>query len=134
MVKFTIFILFVFVLIMPNTIFAQKDISSIDKEIEFVTTIHDFGEIKYGGNGTYEFIFFNTGLESVIIKNVTSTCGCTVPAWKQKPITPGQKSSITVKYDTKRVGRFIKNTKVYTSISKTPYNLQIQGEVLPKGK
>ncbi len=88
-------------------------------EIAFESEVHDYGTIKQGANGTYEFKFKNTGKEPLIISNAQGSCGCTVPAWPKEPILPGQGNSIKVTYDTKRVGPFTK-TVTLTSNSKTP--------------
>ena len=54
-------------------------------KIEFEEMVHDFGTIKNGGDGTFEFIFKNTGKEPLIINNVKSSCGCTKPEWSAEP-------------------------------------------------
>jgi hypothetical protein len=57
------------------------------------------------------------------------SCGCTVPVWPKTPIAPGEKASIKVKYDTRRVGRFQKTVTV-TSNAGTPTKvLTIKGNV-----
>lgn len=38
-------------------------------EIVFENEVHDFGTIEYGGNGTYDFKFSNTGKSPLIISN-----------------------------------------------------------------
>ena len=50
-------------------------------KIEFEKLVHDFGTIPQGGDGTYEFVFKNTGKEPLILNNVKSSCGCTKPEW-----------------------------------------------------
>lgn len=87
-------------------------------EIAFDTDVHDYGTIKQGANGSYEFKFKNTGKEPLVITNAQGSCGCTVPAWPKEPILPGQSNSIKVTYDTKRVGPFTK-TVTLTSNAKT---------------
>ena len=44
-------------------------------------------------------IFTNTGNAPLIITNVLSTCGCTVPTKPDEPIMPGKTGKITVKYN-----------------------------------
>jgi hypothetical protein len=46
--------------------------------IEFETSEHNYGTIPYKGDGTYDFVFKNTGKEPLLLKNVRSSCGCTV--------------------------------------------------------
>lgn len=98
-------------------------------EITFKTTEHDFGELPYKGDGTYEFEFKNTGKEPLIIKNVKSSCGCTVPSWTREPIKKGKTGTIKVKYDTKRQGTFTKHLTVQSNASNSPVQLTIKGKI-----
>ena len=102
-------------------------------EMKFETDFHNFDTIEYGGNGTFEFKFKNTGTEPVIISNAQGSCGCTVPTYpKDVPIKPGESQAIKVTYDTKRPGTFTKTVTV-NSNSKDPIKvLTIKGYVRPK--
>ena len=59
----------------------------------------DYGKVSKNDNGTRDFIFTNTGNAPLIITNVLSTCGCTVPTKPTEPIMPGKTGKITVKYN-----------------------------------
>ncbi|MEA2042830.1 MAG: DUF1573 domain-containing protein [Bacteroidota bacterium] len=95
-------------------------------------TTFNFGQIDYESEGIHDFIFKNTGKHSLIITNVTSSCGCTVPVYPNKPIKRGESDTIRVKYDTKREGGFSKSVTVYSTAKSSPTKLRIQGDVLPK--
>lgn len=59
----------------------------------------DYGTIsKKTDNGIRSFEFTNTGDAPLIITNVLSTCGCTVPTKPTEPIMPGKNGKIEVKY------------------------------------
>jgi hypothetical protein len=59
----------------------------------------DYGTIsKKSDNGVRSFEFTNTGDAPLIITNVLSTCGCTVPTKPNAPIMPGKTGKIEVKY------------------------------------
>ena len=59
----------------------------------------DYGTVtKRGDNGVRSFEFNNTGDAPLIITNVLSTCGCTVPTKPTAPIMPGKTGKIEVKY------------------------------------
>lgn len=121
-----------FLLGLVMSLFIANSASASDNdstEIKFEITEYDFGTIAYDGNGSCEFKFTNTGNAPLVLSNVRSSCGCTVPQWPREPIAPGQSSSISVKYDTKRVGSFTKAITV-SSNTKTPeIRLQIKGVV-----
>lgn len=99
--------------------------------IEFSELKHDYGIIEQGGDGTYEFQFTNTGTEPLVLSNVRSSCGCTVPKWPREPIGAGETATIEVKYNTTRVGSFNKSITVYSNASEQPIVLHIKGKVEP---
>ncbi len=90
---------------------------------------YDFGKIKQNSEGIHEFIFKNTGKDPLIITNVKSSCGCTVPTYPEEPIKKGETGKIHVKYDTKRIGVFTKTITVYSNAKNSPVKLHIKGEV-----
>lgn len=99
-------------------------------QISFEDTNYDFGDITYKGNGTHEFEFTNKGNSPLLLSNVRSSCGCTIPTWPKEPFEPGKKGVIVVKYDTKRIGPFNKSITVYSNASNNPVVLRIKGKVL----
>ena len=98
-------------------------------EITFEQTEYDFGLIPYKGDATCEFVFKNTGKKALVLTNVKSSCGCTIPTWPRNPIEKKKKKSIKVKYDTKRQGKFHKTITVYSNATNSPITLTIRGEV-----
>ncbi|AIG30453.1 hypothetical protein IA01_08245 [Flavobacterium psychrophilum] len=60
----------------------------------------DYGTVsKNDDSGIRSFEFTNTGNEPLIIKEVKSSCGCTVPTKPTDPILPGKMGKIDVKYN-----------------------------------
>lgn len=97
---------------------------SVDKEV------HDYGTIPQGANGTCEFVVTNTGDAPLILTQCKGSCGCTVPKCDTEPIKPGQKTTITVKYDTKRVGPINKSVTISSNATNTPEKIvRIKGTV-----
>jgi len=97
--------------------------------ISFETTEHDYGTIPQGSDGTYEFVFKNTGREPLVLKNVRSSCGCTVPKWPKEPIKKGDTGVIKVSYNTRITGSFSKSISVYSNSGAVPVILKIKGKV-----
>ena len=82
-------------LVFGASVHAQKG-----PQIEFKTEVIDYGTVKKSeDNGIRVFEFTNTGDEPLIIKDVKSTCGCTVPDKPKEPIMPGKTGEIPVKYN-----------------------------------
>lgn len=100
--------------------------------INFEKTTHDYGTVVKGGDGVCEFKFKNTGVEPLILSNVTSSCGCTVPEWPREPILKGKTNTIKVKYDTNRVGPINKTVTVTSNASNASVQLHIIGTVVEK--
>lgn len=96
-------------------------------KIEFEKLTHDFGVIEQGGDGSYVFKFKNVGNKPLILSNVRSSCGCTVPSWPKEPIPPGGTGEIKVTYNTNILGKFSKTITVYANAPTV--TLRIQGEV-----
>jgi hypothetical protein len=110
--------------------------SQTDKESKGEMTFkgsltHNYGQIPYDSDGSHNFVFKNTGKSTLIITNVVSSCGCTVPLYPKKPIEKGDTDTIQVVYNTKDVGTFAKSVVVHFTGEDSPIILRIQGEVLP---
>ena len=99
-------------------------------KIQFKTDTIDYGQIEKGSDGLRIFEFTNTGNEPLIISDVKSSCGCTVPEKPKGPIAAGASSVIKVKYDTKRVGKIRKTVTVYSNATEPIKALKIKGEVM----
>lgn len=99
-------------------------------KIVFATLEHHYGTIRKGGDGTCVFEFVNEGNEPLVLSSVRTSCGCTTPSWTKAPIMPGQKGQIRVRYDTNRIGGFMKTITVKSnSIENPSIVLKIKGTV-----
>ncbi len=103
-------------------------------KIEFKTDVIDYGTIDKGSDGVRVFEFTNTGNAPLIISNVKSTCGCTVPKKPKGPILPGETGEIEVKYDTKRVNPIRKTITVLSNAETPTVALKIKGLVIDPSK
>lgn len=99
-------------------------------KIEFKSDVIDYGEIEKGSDGIRVFEFTNTGNIPLVITDVTSSCGCTIPEKPEAPIPAGETGQITVKYDTNRVGPIRKSIMVYSNAESPTTKLTIKGKVL----
>lgn len=112
----------------------KKEINVNGPKIKFDKTVHNYGTIYRGGDGTCYFEFENTGNEPLILSKPRSSCGCTVPTWPKKPILPGKKEKIKVTYNTKKVGIINKTVTIYSNAPNSSVILRIKGKVTSKPK
>ena len=100
-------------------------------EIQFKEETIDYGKISRGSDGVRVFEFTNTGDAPLVITNVRSSCGCTIPKKPEEPILPGQTGQIEVKYDTNRAaGPFRKAITVSSNANSPTKILKIKGELV----
>ncbi len=115
----------IFVLAGVGTAVAQQT-----AKIDFKSETIDYGQIKKGSDGVRVFEFTNTGDAPLVIRDVTSSCGCTVPTKPDGPILPGESGKIEVKYDTNKTGPIRKTVTVYSNAEESTKALKIKGTVL----
>lgn len=93
----------------------------------------DFGDIQQGDKVEHLFSLENTGTAPLILTNVQTTCGCTVPKWPREPIPPGQKAEILVKFDsTGKIGKVNKVVKIISNAVTPISQVTITTNILPK--
>lgn len=106
-------------------------------KIEFIAKDNtiDYGKVyKESDSGLRSFEFKNTGDAPLIISDVHSTCGCTVPSKPTEPIMPGKTGKIDVKYNM-NPGPIRKTITVESNavnVEGGRIALKIKGEVLVK--
>ncbi|MCK9413573.1 MAG: DUF1573 domain-containing protein [Prolixibacteraceae bacterium] len=100
-----------------------------DASIGFAITKHDFGMVPFKKEAACTFEFSNTGKSALVISDVKTSCGCTVPEWPQKPILPGEKGLLKIRYDAAFPGVFHKTVEVIYNGTGSPVTLEIYGEV-----
>ena len=104
-------------------------IASYAQEFKFDTETIDYGKIDKGADGIRTFTFTNIGDQPLIIKDIKSSCGCTIPEKPKKPILPNQKGSIKVSYNTNITGGFSKSITILSNVKKERTVVKIKGFV-----
>ena len=100
--------------------------------IKFASTVHDYGTIEKGSDGSCNFVFTNTGQTPLVLSNVRASCGCTVPTWPREPVLPGKDGTIKVVYNTNLIGSFNKSISVNSNAKNKEVILNIKGSVIQK--
>jgi len=70
-------------------------------DIQFDNLSYNFGKVIQGEILSYTFHFKNVGKSSLLVADVSASCGCTTSIPPKAPIKPGEKGEITVTFDSK---------------------------------
>ena len=92
--------------------------SNVFAKFEAEEKSFNFGDMQEGEIVVHTFHFKNTGKKSLVILNVESSCGCTIPKYDKKPIPPGGEGKIEVEFNSS--GRFGKQYKVINIFANVP--------------
>jgi len=108
----------------------NADVVGASTEISFATSEYNFGDIAQGDVVEYEFEFTNTGENDLIIGSAKPSCGCTVPEYPKKPLRPGEKGKIKVKFDSaNKIGPQNKTVEISANTQPNVHTLYIKGNI-----
>lgn len=104
--------------------------------LKFDKVVHNFGKfLSSSGAKSCTFKYTNVSSEPVVINNILSSCGCSVPEWNKAPIKPGESGEIKVTFlNDQGPYPFDKTLTVYLSSSQKPVILRITGVAYDKEK
>lgn len=110
--------------------------TSAQTELVFSPDEWDFGTIlESDGRVSHTFTGTNITDKPMVILNIFSSCGCTVPEFSKKPIRAGEAVEVKVTYDPmNRPGAFIKDLTIYDSEQRKVGKLTVRGSVTPREK
>ncbi len=117
---------------LPVSADGKADASNMAK-MEFETTTFNFGAITEGAVVKYVFKFKNVGPVPLVISDIQTSCGCTVPDWQRAPIQAGASSEVKVQFNSE--GKHGTQEKAVRVIANTLPNetvLMVSGSVNPK--
>ena len=112
---------------------AERDaVASQFPIIEFDKTEHDFGEIEARTPVETVFSYKNTGDAPLVITDIKSSCGCTVPQdWSRDPLAPGDSGQFTVKFNGSGSNKISKTITVTANTEKGSEVVKITAFVKP---
>ena len=101
---------FCFLILLPLFILpgcnSVKQKSLIESPISSVSErgdpfLKDFGLVKAGEVVRHSFVISNNSNKVLNIKDVSTSCGCTVPEVKNKMLKPGESTLVDVKFNSR---------------------------------
>ncbi len=100
--------------------------------ISFDKMDHDFGEIEANAPVETEFNYTNTGDAPLVITDIKSSCGCTVPKdWSREPLAPGESGKFSVKFNGSGSNKITKTITVTANTEKGSEVVKITAFVKP---
>lgn len=111
---------------------SNRDSNVVLPSITFDKLLHDFGEIENGTPVETIFSYTNTGKSPLVVTDIKSTCGCTVPqGWSKEPLKPGESSQFTVKFNGKGANKVSKTITLTTNTEKGMEQVRITAFIKP---
>ena len=105
----------------------QEDFSSLSEDdlknapiVEFDGKDFDFGDIKQGDKVEHTFMLKNAGKRDLVIRRVSSSCGCTAVTPEKTLVA--QNESVPLKVSFNSTGRMGRQNKSITVITNDPKN------------
>lgn len=109
----------------------SSELPKTSTDIEFEHTLHSFNTLFFDDPATHTFRFKNTGAKPLIISSIKNTCGCHIISYSEQ-VEPGEWGTITIIYNTRRIGEFSKGLTIYSNAENSPHIVTIQGTVIQK--
>lgn len=111
----------------------HADRDSIFPEISFEEEIFDFGKMEQGETRSHIFRFFNSGKDTFKIKDISTSCGCTVAKWTHNELIPGSEGEIEIVFDTKgKLGKQVKTVTIESNAVPSTKVIHITAEIIGK--
>lgn len=115
----------------PNGEAKTYNVAQHETEMSFEKSLHAFGKVKAGETVGCYFNFTNTGEYPLVINNVKSGCGCTDVIYPEKPVLPGEKGEIELRFDSKGfLGQQYKVIQIYANIKNSTKELVVSANVI----
>ncbi|KAB1067072.1 DUF1573 domain-containing protein [Tamlana haliotis] len=113
---------------------AERDANASNFPVlEFDKKEHDFGEIVAKTPVETVFNYTNTGDAPLVITDIKSSCGCTVPQnWSREPLAPGASGKFTVKFNGSGSNKVTKSITVTANTEKGTEVVRITAFVKPE--
>ena len=100
--------------------------------IQFEKTEHDFGQIVANTPVETVFNYTNVGDAPLVITDIKSTCGCTVPQdWSREPLAKGESGHFTVKFNGAGSNNVTKTITLTANTEKGTESVRIKAFINP---
>ena len=102
---------------------AVRTIAKIEPEIVEVN------DLKLKKESIIEITIINMGNAPLLIYDITTSCGCTIPEWDSHPVPKGEKKYIKIKGTPEVLGYFRKTINIFCNTEGGMIQLSVKGVV-----
>jgi hypothetical protein len=99
--------------------------------ISFDKVEHDFGTLEDGTPVETVFKYTNTGNSMLVVSDIKSTCGCTVPSNWTREVAPGETGEFLVKLNGKGANQVQKTVNLTTNTENGKESVRIKAFINP---
>ncbi|MDN0080579.1 DUF1573 domain-containing protein [Bacteroides gallinaceum] len=89
-----------------------------------------FGSFPMGEKKERKVTLKNTGDAPLVIHGVDTSCGCTRVEYSQRPLRPGEETTLLIIYEADEAGHFRKTVDVYCNTADAPLRISVTGEAV----
>lgn len=116
----------VFMLFLAISALLHSGVASAAPKLKIDSTHFDFGHTPEGLPVLHKYWAYNVGTDTLKIKRVRPSCGCTSVPLTKKELAPGDSVALELRFDTKRFKGQISKTAAVESNDPTHPELQLQ--------
>ena len=113
-------------------IIQNKEITKTkNTKVQTDSTMYNFGQINIGQTYTCKFSITNIGKEPLEIKEIISSCECTMAEIDRESANPNEKINITITFrEEKNKGSFLRTIDVFCNTEKDYITFTIEGNII----
>lgn len=122
------------ILLLVTTVFTGQVWSqNLSSAILFEERVHNFGTIdEKNGKVTHTFYFQNKGKSSIVIDDISSSCGCIGRVISKDSVKPGKKGKVLITFNPEyKSGFFSKEILVFSNNRKEFNRIWVEGTINP---
>ena len=115
-----------------NVVGGKRSVSADTKQTSVSLSEQDvqFGSFPMGEKKERKVTLKNTGNAPLVIHGVDTSCGCTRVEYSQRPVRPGEETTLLIIYEADEAGHFRKTVDVYCNTADAPLRISVTGEAV----
>ena len=115
-----------------NVIGGKRSASTGTKQTSVSLSERDvqFGSFLMSERQERKVTLKNTGDAPLVIHGVDTSCGCTHVEYSQRPLRPGEETTLLIVYEADEAGHFHKTVDVYCNTADAPLRVVVTGEAV----